>query len=239
MSDLKDRIVGHRDVPVADVLNNPDNWRVHPREQKEALTEQMRKLGWIQGVIINEATGRLVDGHLRAIIADEQGASHIPATIVRLSEEEEKLALASYDPLGDMATMDADQWNQLLVDLAPVELEQGGALDRLLGKVTDDGLGTLWVGEGGSPDASPTTEAPEEERQDRTDGRRTVLLRFTEDQFAEYTTNLALLGAAWTSEGEDETTVLRALDQAIIDLQRRSQKTVDRIRRAVESEQED
>lgn len=236
MPDLKDRIVGHRDVAVADILNNPDNWRVHPTEQKKALTEQMRRIGWIQGVIINEITGRLIDGHLRVIIADEQETSHVPATIIRLSEEEEKLALATYDPLGDMATMDSDQWNQLLADLENVEIEQGGALDALLGKVTDDGLGTLWVGDGG---AVPPAGPPEEQEDRPASDRRTVLLRFTEHQFAEYQTNLSLLGAAWTSEGEDEATILRALDQAIIDLQRRSDKTVDRIRQAVVSGQED
>lgn len=62
----KNKIVEMVDVEVDQVMFNPQNWRIHPKLQQEALDEQMQEVGWIQPVIINQRTGNLVDGHQHA-----------------------------------------------------------------------------------------------------------------------------------------------------------------------------
>lgn len=63
---FRDRITGHGEVDPAVLLDNPANYRRHSSAQQKAATGVLEEVGWIQGVIVNETTGVLVDGHLRA-----------------------------------------------------------------------------------------------------------------------------------------------------------------------------
>jgi len=110
----KNRIVGYRDVPVAEILANPRNARVHGWAQEEALAAVLERVGIIQNVVINQRTGRLVDGHLRLALAVRRGEATLPATIVDLDETEEALVLATFDPLGALAEVDAGKLDALL-----------------------------------------------------------------------------------------------------------------------------
>jgi hypothetical protein len=113
MTSLKNRIVGYGFVDKDQVLENPHNFRTHPRAQKEALDGSLSDLGWIAPVVLNRTSGHLIDGHLRAVLAAEH-VSKIPVAYVELSEEEEKEALVALDPIGAMATTDRDRLGELL-----------------------------------------------------------------------------------------------------------------------------
>ena len=56
--------------------NNPDNWRLHPRVQQDALLGLMQDVGVVQDVIVNRRTGFLVDGHLSVSCSRAQAAIH-------------------------------------------------------------------------------------------------------------------------------------------------------------------
>jgi hypothetical protein len=62
----------------------------------------------IQRVIVNKQTGNLIDGEMRVELAIEKKQSTIPVVYVNLSREEELIALAYYDSVGDMAEIDLD-----------------------------------------------------------------------------------------------------------------------------------
>lgn len=110
----ENKIVGNADVPLDDILFNPDNWRIHPKYQQEVLDEVLKTIGIIQGVIINQTTGRLIDGHLRVQLAERANMETIPAVFVNLTEEEEKLAIATFDPIVDLAVADRAKIDELL-----------------------------------------------------------------------------------------------------------------------------
>lgn len=93
-------------VAVADLIANPRNWRLHPQEQQEALFQVLGEVGWVSSVLINEETGRMVDGHLRALVAKQNGEEVIPATWVRLTADEEAKVLTLLDPLAGLAQHD-------------------------------------------------------------------------------------------------------------------------------------
>lgn len=119
----KNRIVGHDTLSADKILANPLNWRVHGKAQRAAMKAAFSELGWIQNVVINKRTGRLVDGHMRVELSLEAGED-VPVTYVDLSEEEEKLALASIDPIGDMASSDKQVLTQLLKDTSSEDTDE-------------------------------------------------------------------------------------------------------------------
>lgn len=114
MTTWRNRIVGTGEERVADILFNPANWRVHPAAQQRALADVLDEVGWVQHVIVNRRTGHLIDGHLRAALADRRGDPTVPALYVDLSPDEEALVLATLDPIGALAATDRDKLDALL-----------------------------------------------------------------------------------------------------------------------------
>lgn len=118
-SPWRSRIVGHAEMAPADLVPNPRNWRTHPGEQQSAVIGALTEVGWVTEVLVNRTTGHLVDGHLRVELALEREEPTVPVTYVELTEDEERLVLATLDPLAGMATAEQDALVGLLAGLAP------------------------------------------------------------------------------------------------------------------------
>ena len=110
------RIVGHEEVLASSIVAHPLNFRVHPDTQRAAVSEAIDRVGWIEEVLVNKTTGRLLNGHLRVELAAARG-EQVPVTLVELSEAEERLVLASLDPLGGLAVEDSERLAELLSTL--------------------------------------------------------------------------------------------------------------------------
>ncbi len=123
MSELKvawaNRIVGSGEMPPAELMKaaNPKNPRIHPDYQADALEQVLDEVGFIDRVILNRTTGRLIDGHLRVKMALAKGMSSIPVEYVELNEAEEKLVLATFDPIAGLADFDIDKLAALSEDV--------------------------------------------------------------------------------------------------------------------------
>ena len=109
----KSRIVGEGTAKSTDLLANPFNWRIHPKPQQDALQAALTEIGWVQRIVVNKRTGHVVDGHARAKLAISNGEQDVPVIYVDLSEDEEKLVLATLDPICAMAATD----QQMIDDL--------------------------------------------------------------------------------------------------------------------------
>jgi hypothetical protein len=118
-SNWKNRIVGEDEINPDQLLANPKNWRIHPKDQQDALGTVLDRVGWVQKVIVNQATGFVVDGHLRVAMAISKNEATIPVSYVDLSDEEEALVLATIDPLSALAITDDAQIQQLVDDINP------------------------------------------------------------------------------------------------------------------------
>lgn len=115
----KNRIVRHGEQPANQFTANALNFRRHPNQQREALRGSLSELGWIQSVVVNKTTGNVIDGHARieeALSIDEE--SLVPFVEVEISEAEEKLALATFDPISAMATTDKEVLDILLHEVS-------------------------------------------------------------------------------------------------------------------------
>lgn len=114
----QNRIVAHEDVDPSSLVANPENWRRHPSYQRKAVGAVLDRVGWIQDVIVNRRTGHMIDGHLRVELALQRGETSVPVVVVELSEDEERLMLATLDPLAGMADTDAAMLSKLTAELA-------------------------------------------------------------------------------------------------------------------------
>ena len=96
-----------------ELADNPANWRRHPSAQSNALEGVMAEVGWAGALLYNEATGRLIDGHLRKKVSKGQ---KMPVLIGSWTEEQERKILLTLDPIAAMADRDQDQLLSLLQD---------------------------------------------------------------------------------------------------------------------------
>jgi hypothetical protein len=129
----RNRIIDQGEANPAELVGNLMNWRTHPSGQAKSLAAALGQVGWVAPATVNRATGRLIDGHLRVELAASRGEPTIPVTYVDLSEEDERLVLATLDPIDAMATADKDKLAELLKDLTPTD----DALQSLLGDLAD------------------------------------------------------------------------------------------------------
>jgi len=140
----KNRIVGYGESAPDQLLANEGNWRLHPRHQQESLHGVIQEIGVIQDVIVNRRTslewGRdqgvetLLDGHLRVTLALRDGQPSIPVKYVDLTPNEERLALATLDPISALAAADAGKLDALLREVQT----DNPAVQRLLNGIALD-----------------------------------------------------------------------------------------------------
>lgn len=131
----ENRIVGDGDADPAELIANPRNWRTHPDNQRAALTAVLGRVGWVQKVVVNRRSGFVVDGHLRVAVAVERGEASLPVVYVDLDDEEEGIILATFDPIGAMASRDDAIMASLLAD---VGITGNDTLDALLARLRAD-----------------------------------------------------------------------------------------------------
>jgi hypothetical protein len=133
----RSRIVGHGEEPPDQLLASPQNWRLHPQGQQEALAGVLGEVGFVQDVIVNKTTGHVVDGHLRVSLAISKGQPTVPVVYVELTEDEERKVLTTFDPIGAMAGADREMLDDLLQS---VTTDDAGLRDALRGLAEDNGL---------------------------------------------------------------------------------------------------
>lgn len=117
-SGWRSRIVGEGEVAPGELAAHPGNWRRHPAHQRAALSGVLGEVGWVQRVIVNRTTGRIVDGHARVALAVERAEATVPVVYVDLSEAEEALVLASFDPIGALAGANVGALEALLREVS-------------------------------------------------------------------------------------------------------------------------
>jgi DNA modification methylase len=127
----RNRIVGSGTEAPERLAANPANWRVHPRLQRDALAGSLDTVGWVAQVIVNCQTGFLVDGHARVALALARKEATVPVLYVDLSPDEERLVLATFDPIGALAGADGERLTALLADVAVDDAGLRALLDEL------------------------------------------------------------------------------------------------------------
>lgn len=135
------------------LLAHPLNPKFHPKAQQDALAGAIGELGWLAPVIVNSVTGHVIDGHARIGLAISRHEATVPVAYVSLTEAQEALALATFDPIGALAAIDKDNLDALLRGVTTDD----AAVRRMLSELADEN-GLEYGGDG-----RPLLEAPEAE----------------------------------------------------------------------------
>jgi len=136
---LRDRVIDFRRVPAADLAPHPKNWRVHPKHQHSALRGLLDEVGFAGAVLARQGPDgklMLIDGHLRK---DLLPGEEIPVLVTDLTEEEAEKVLATFDPIGALATRDDQALRALLEKISTSDAGLAGLLEKL-GKEPPPGL---------------------------------------------------------------------------------------------------
>lgn len=137
-----------------DLADNPANWRRHPERQTDALSAALASVGWAGALLYNEQTKRLIDGHARKAVTK---TGRVPVLVGSWTEEQEKLILATLDPLAALAEADTAALDKLLRD---IRTGNDPRLDAMLAELAaDQGIAP--------PDFQPTS-ADEQGQLDKT-----------------------------------------------------------------------
>ena len=136
----QNRITRYGEAAPGELLANEKNWRTHPQAQQDALEGALRTVGVVQNIIVNERSGKLLDGHLRVEMAIRSGQPTVPITFVDLSDEEEALILATIDPVTGLAGTNQELLDSLITDirLSDLGMELGMGLNDLLNSLSPD-----------------------------------------------------------------------------------------------------
>jgi hypothetical protein len=115
--EFRNRVKELRTVRASELQPHPKNWRAHSNAQKDAIRGILQEVGFAGAeLVIEKADGSLmlIDGHARAGIA---GDAEVPVLVLDLTEEEAEKVLATYDPIGAMATISENELDDLLASV--------------------------------------------------------------------------------------------------------------------------
>lgn len=104
-------------VPLDQLLAHPSNPKIHPTAQTDALKGILGEVGWVTGLIVNQRTGYLLDGHDRVKAAMQAGQTTAPVFYVDVPPDQEAYVLATFDPVGALAATDSAALDALLRDV--------------------------------------------------------------------------------------------------------------------------
>ncbi|MBR4833991.1 MAG: ParB N-terminal domain-containing protein [Thermoguttaceae bacterium] len=113
---MRNRVKELRFVKASDLIPNADNWRSHPKRQRDLMKSVLQTIGYADALIVRETEDgslELIDGHLRADVSPN---AEVPALVVDLNAKEAKELLLVHDPIGAMAERDDEAVSRLLAD---------------------------------------------------------------------------------------------------------------------------
>lgn len=131
MAEWKNRIVGYGNIPVNEIVKNPNNPKEHPEYQKRVLSGVLEDVGVVQNIIINKRTGHLVDGECRYFLAIDSKQEFLPATYVDLSIEEEEKILLTLDETTSLARKNAQIVGDIIKRITTASDSMRDLIDRI------------------------------------------------------------------------------------------------------------
>lgn len=127
---MKNRVKELRFVKASELTPCADNWRLHPKRQRDLMKSVLQTIGYADALIARETEDgslALIDGHLRADVSPDV---EVPVLIVDLNAREAKELLLVHDPIGALAERDDEALSRLLEDFEATN----ETLERFIGE---------------------------------------------------------------------------------------------------------
>ena len=111
---IRNRIIELVYLSSKQLMQNPNNWRLHPKFQRQVLTGVIKDIGIADALIVYESERyggiTIIDGHMRA---DEFPEQEWPCLKTDLSDTEADYYLMVKDPLTGLFEADRDAYQRL------------------------------------------------------------------------------------------------------------------------------
>jgi hypothetical protein len=144
------RIVKSGEQPADQFLAHEMNARRHPGAQRDALRGSLNAVGWIAPVIVSTRSGKMLDGHARVEEAlSRNDIQLIPYIEVDVSEDEEHLILATFDPITGLASHNREALDALLASIQTDDIALQSLMSDMaaaIGLVEGDRVEDVWKG---------------------------------------------------------------------------------------------
>ena len=127
---MRNRVKELRFVKPSELIPCADNWRLHPKRQRDLMKNVLQTIGYADALIARETEDgslALIDGHLRADVSTDV---EVPVLVVDLNEREAKELLLVHDPIGALAERDDEAVARLLEDFEATN----ETLERFIGE---------------------------------------------------------------------------------------------------------
>jgi hypothetical protein len=115
------------ECPTALLKPHPQNWRLHPEQQKDLLRGMLGSIGKIDAILAYESEKHggliIIDGHQR----QELDATY-PVIVLDVNDDEATKILMTYNPIADLATQDHEAYRGLLATIEAEDLRQSKEL---------------------------------------------------------------------------------------------------------------
>lgn len=135
----RSRIVGHGRVDPRSLKDHPLNWRVHGENQNRVIRDAIEQIGVISQIIVSKRSGCIIDGHGRKDLAVANEEELVDVVYVDLTPDEERIALATINPMAELAATDPEKLQALLTEVDRKE----GPLDGLLQQLEEAAGGAV------------------------------------------------------------------------------------------------
>jgi len=116
MSDWRNRVVGLEYHAAGDILDHPDQWKIHTPQQSQALLGTLGQVGIADAMIVYHSPAKdgalvRIDGHGRKAL---DPSAVWPCLVLDVNDAEAALLLASLDPIAALARANAPKLDGLL-----------------------------------------------------------------------------------------------------------------------------
>jgi hypothetical protein len=108
------KIIGHSEERLDQLLANPRNFRFHPDNQQQALAGSIDEVGFIRSLSVNKNSGAIIDGHARVAILMRSNVEKVMVEWLDLTDEEEAKAILMMDAIAEMAAKDKEKLDALM-----------------------------------------------------------------------------------------------------------------------------
>jgi ParB-like chromosome segregation protein Spo0J len=112
-----------------------------PKVEMDSLKRSIDKYGFVENVVYNKKTKRIVGGHQRVAAAAELGMEKIPVHVVDLSEKDEKILNIALNRIS--GEWDNEKLEEILRELEPEDRIGTGFSEAEIAKILGDFEGDM------------------------------------------------------------------------------------------------
>lgn len=117
------------DVPLDSLLLDPDNARVHPEANVDAIRASLARFGQVERLVVQRSSGRIIGGNGRAVAMRALGMTRARALLLDVDDATAAQLGLALNRTADLATWDQRALARLLAAMPPGDARDATGFD--------------------------------------------------------------------------------------------------------------